>query len=115
MSQRNVAVVTHKHFETGTDLPSVSENISISYGLVKVVEHYLGSMGILYYVDTFKEKWVKSIDAYNVLCSDDPMHMKGMQTHRAIDDAMMEAHILAMIRRKKFVISRILIVLRIDR
>ena len=46
----------------------------------------------------YAEKWVRSIDAYTVLCPDDPMGMKGRQTHRAIDDAIMEAHILDSIR-----------------
>ncbi len=46
------------HFATGADLPSPNENISISYGLVKTVEHYLGSAGILDFVDTFKQRGV---------------------------------------------------------
>ena len=35
------------------------------------------------------EKWVRSIDAYRVLCPEDPMGLEGMR-HRAIDDAVME-------------------------
>ena len=50
--------MTQTHFSTGADLPSPNENISISYGLVKTVEHYLDSAGILDFVDTFKERGV---------------------------------------------------------
>ena len=39
------------------------------------------------------EKWVRSIDAYRVLCPEDPMGLEGMR-HRAIDDAVMEGWIL---------------------
>ncbi len=38
-------------------------------------------------------KWVRSQDAYRVLCPDDPMKL-GKQSHRALDDAVMEAWIL---------------------
>ncbi len=41
----------------------------------------------------YPEKWVRSIDAYRVLCPEDPMGLKGMR-HRAIDDAVMEGWIL---------------------
>lgn len=41
----------------------------------------------------YPEKWVRSIDAYRVLCPDDPMKLEKMR-HRAMDDAMMEAWIL---------------------
>ena len=41
----------------------------------------------------YPEKWVRSIDAYRVLCPEDPMGLEGMR-HRAIDDAIMEAWIL---------------------
>lgn len=40
------------------------------------------------------DKWVRSLDAYKVLCPDDPAGREGVQTHRALDDAIMEAHIL---------------------
>lgn len=53
-----MVVMTQTHFSTGADLPSPNENISISYGLVKTVEHYLDSAGILDFVDTFKERGV---------------------------------------------------------
>ena len=69
MSQRNVAVVTQTHLKTGTDLPSANENISISYGLVKVVEHYLGSIGILDFIDTFKEKGVPMSRILVAMCT----------------------------------------------
>ena len=41
----------------------------------------------------YPEKWVRSIDAYRVLCPEDPMKLEGMR-HRAIDDAVMEGWIL---------------------
>lgn len=41
----------------------------------------------------FPDKWVRSIDAYRVLCPEDPMGLEGMR-HRAIDDAVMEGWIL---------------------
>ncbi len=50
--------MTQTVFATGADLPSPNENISISYGLVRTVEHYLGSAGILDFADTFKERGV---------------------------------------------------------
>ena len=38
--------------------------------------------------------------SYNYLCPDDPRNLKGKEKHRALEDAMMEAHILlALIRR----------------
>lgn len=41
----------------------------------------------------YPEKGVRSIDAYRVLCPEDPMGLEGMR-HRAIDDAVMEGWIL---------------------
>ena len=41
----------------------------------------------------YPEKWVRYIDAYRVLCPEDPMGLEGMR-HRAIDDAVMEGWIL---------------------
>jgi transposase len=35
-----------------------NENISIPYGLVKMIEHYLGSVGVLKLLDTFKERGI---------------------------------------------------------
>ncbi|MBQ3736445.1 MAG: hypothetical protein II855_05880 [Candidatus Methanomethylophilaceae archaeon] len=40
-----------------------------------------------------EDKWIRSIDAYRVLCPEDPMKLDRMR-HRAMDDAVMEAHIL---------------------
>ena len=40
-----------------------------------------------------EDKWIRSIDAYRALCPDDPMKLDRMR-HRAMDDAVMEAHIL---------------------
>lgn len=39
------------------------------------------------------DKWIRSIDAYRVLCPDDPMMLEKMR-HRAMDDAVMEGYIL---------------------
>ena len=39
-------------------------------------------------------KWVRSEDAYWALCPDNPMGLGDKQTHRALDDAMMEGWIL---------------------
>lgn len=50
--------MTQKLLVTGTELPSPNENISVPTGLVKTVEHYLGSTGILDFVDTFKTRGV---------------------------------------------------------
>ena len=41
----------------------------------------------------YEDKWVRSINAYRVLCPDDPMGLDRMR-HRAIDDAVMEAWVL---------------------
>lgn len=41
----------------------------------------------------YPDKWVRSIDAYRVLCPDDPMGLERMR-HRAADDAVMEEWIL---------------------
>lgn len=40
------------------------------------------------------DRYVKSLDSYRVLCPDDPAGREGIQTHRAMDDAVMEAYIL---------------------
>lgn len=42
----------------------------------------------------FPGKWVRSIDAYNALCPNDPAGSKRRQTHRALDDAIQEAYVL---------------------
>ena len=47
----------------------------------------------------YPEKWVRSIDAYRVLCPEDPMGLEGMR-HRAIDDAVMEGWILRALQDK---------------
>ena len=61
--------MNQKHFVTGTDLPSPNENISVPIGLVRVVEHYLGSAGILDFVDTFKEKGVPMSRIVVAMCT----------------------------------------------
>lgn len=58
-----------KHFATGTELPSPSDNISVPIGLVKTVEHYLGSAGILDFVETFKEKGVPMSRIVVAMCT----------------------------------------------
>ena len=45
------------------------------------------------------KKWVRSQDAYSVLCPDDPMGL-GRQSHRALDDAIMEAWILKVLQEE---------------
>ena len=66
---KNTTVVTQTRFKTGTDLPSPNENISVRYGLVKAVEHYLGSAGILNFVDTFKERGVPMSKILVAMCT----------------------------------------------
>jgi transposase len=44
--------------EERTDVPLPNENISVPYGFVKTIEHYLGSVGVLDLLDTFKERGV---------------------------------------------------------
>lgn len=39
-------------------------------------------------------RWLRSEDAYRMACPEDPAGLKFKQTHRALDDAIMEAHIL---------------------
>jgi hypothetical protein len=50
--------VKQSKLQQGTDVPLPNETISVPYGLVKTVEHYLGSIGILDIVDTFKERGI---------------------------------------------------------
>lgn len=44
--------------------------------------------------DWFPGKWIRSEDAYRVLCPDDPMGLGMRQMHRALDDTVMEGWIL---------------------
>ena len=44
--------------EERTEVPLPNDNISIPYGLVKTIEHYLGSVGVLSLLDAFKERGV---------------------------------------------------------
>ena len=50
--------MTQKLLATGTELPSPDDNISVPIGLVKTVEHHLGSAGVLGFVDTLKQRGV---------------------------------------------------------
>lgn len=40
------------------------------------------------------ERRIRAIDAYCYLCPDDPLKLAGREAHRALKDALMEAHIL---------------------
>ena len=62
-------VVTQSNLRTGTDLPSPNENISVSIGLVRTVEHYLGKVGILDFVDGFKMKGVPMSRILVAMCT----------------------------------------------
>ena len=54
MPQPIVLVVKQKQIPIGTELPGSNDNKSVPIGLVKTLEHYLGSAGILDCADTFK-------------------------------------------------------------
>ena len=54
---------------TGADLPSPNENISVPFGLVRTVEHYLGSIGILDHLDTFKTKGIPISTIVTAMCT----------------------------------------------
>lgn len=47
----------------------------------------------------FPGKWTRAIDAYRVLCPDDPAGRNGTQSHRALDDAVQEAWVLRAIQK----------------
>ena len=53
---------------------------------------------LLWEWEDFPEKWLRSADAYAALCPEDPAGI-GEQKHRALDDAIQEAYILAAVRR----------------
>ena len=61
--------MTQKLISAGTELPSPNENISVPTGLVKVVEHYLGSTGVLDFVDTFKDRGVPMSRILVAMCT----------------------------------------------
>ncbi len=69
MPQRSCNVVKQTHFATGADLPSPNDNISVSYGLVRTVEHYLGSTGVLDFADTFKQRGVPMSRILTAMCT----------------------------------------------
>ena len=58
-----------KQLATGTELPSPNENISVPTGLVKTIEHYLGSAGVLDFVDTFKHRGVPMSRILTAMCT----------------------------------------------
>ena len=68
-AQRSCDVVKQTHFATGADLPSPNDNISVPYGLVRTVEHYLGSTGVLDFVDTFKQRGVPMSRILTAMCT----------------------------------------------
>ena len=45
-------------FRCGTDVPCPNDNISVPFGLIGTVEHYLQRTGVLDLLDTFKERGV---------------------------------------------------------
>ncbi len=68
-AQRSCDVVKQTHFATGADLPSPNDNISVPYGLVRTVDHYLGSTGVLDFVDTFKQRGVPMSRILTAMCT----------------------------------------------
>lgn len=48
--------MTQTKLRIRAEVPNPNENISVAYGLVKTVEHYLGSTGVLSYLDSLKTK-----------------------------------------------------------
>ena len=56
-------------FRAGASVPTPSENISVAYGLVKTVEHYLGSIGILDYADSLKKRGVPMSRILVAMCT----------------------------------------------
>jgi len=69
VSRPECSVVTQKRLTTGTELPSPNENISVPTGLVKTIEHYLGSTGVLDFVDTFKQRGVAMSRILVAMCT----------------------------------------------
>ena len=56
-------------FGTGATVPTPNENISVALGLVKTVEHYLGSIGILDYADSLKGRGVPMSRILVAMCT----------------------------------------------
>lgn len=61
--------MTQTTFRTGAFVPTPNKNISVAYGLVKTVEHYLGSVGILDYADSLKERGVPMSRILVAMCT----------------------------------------------
>ena len=61
--------MTQTTFRTRASVPSLNENILVPYGLVKAVEHYLGSIGILDYADSLKERGVPMSRILVAMCT----------------------------------------------
>ena len=49
---------TKTTFRTGTTVPTPNEDASVAFGLVKTVERYLGSIRILNFADSPRERGV---------------------------------------------------------
>lgn len=54
--------------EQRTDIPTPNDNISIPYGLVRTIEHYLGITGILELLDTFKTRGIPMGKIATAMC-----------------------------------------------
>ena len=63
------SVMKQKQFATGAELPSPNDNISVPMGLFKTVEHYLGSTGVLEYLDSLKTRGVPLSRILTVVCT----------------------------------------------
>ena len=61
--------MTQTTYRTGAFVSTPNENISVAYGLVKTVEHYLGSIGILYYADSLKGRGVPMSRILVAMCT----------------------------------------------
>ncbi len=72
------SVVTQKHFTTWTELPSPNDNISVPMGLYKSVEHYLGSTGVLEYLDLLKAGGIPLSKILTAVCTHILMGCKSM-------------------------------------
>lgn len=63
------SVMTQKQFAIGTELSSPNDNISVPMGLYKSVEHYLGSTGVLEYLDSQKTRGIPLSKILTAVCT----------------------------------------------
>lgn len=61
--------MTQKQFVTRTELPIPNDNISVPMGLYKTVEHYLGSTGVLEYLDSLKARGIPLSKILTAVCT----------------------------------------------